>query len=182
MSAASVDCVQLIDLNRGSSHQLTSQRPDSAIDVANAVTAGTASGASLLIKKPDDELFHFMISYRVGTDAQLARAIHDGLHFKSLNSKKKLDFYAISKFPRGFNRAADCKQSRLNIFLDKVCLRTGKEWADEGFIPALLSSLAVVPILSWLPPDPADQTAAAKGSIGQLAQHSDAFCPLTMFF
>ncbi len=162
-----------------------SQRPDSSVDLVSAAAFGELSStnpaerslraASLLLKQPDDELFHCMISYRVSTDAAIARALHDGLHFKTLNAKKKLDFYAVSKFPRGFNRAADCKQSWLNIFLDKVCLRTGKDWADEGFIPALLCSLTVVPLLSWTtaPPDlTTPTTTAACGSIGQLAQHN----------
>ena len=99
-----------------------SQRPDSSVDLVSASASAfgepsstnpaerTLRAASLLLKQPDDELFHCMISYRVSTDASIARALHDGLHFKTLNAKKKLDFYAVSKFPRGFNRAADCKQ------------------------------------------------------------------------
>jgi hypothetical protein len=121
-----------------------------------------------LLKQPDHEIFHAMISYRVITDADFARAIHDRLHFKALNAKKKLDFYAAAKYPSAFNRASDTKQSWINIFLDKVCLQTGKDWADEGFILALLQSLSFIPILSW---SDSSNVGPSTGSIGQLAQH-----------
>ncbi len=127
-----------------------------------------------LLKQPDDEIFHVMISYRVNTDADLARAIHDRLHFKALNAKKKLDFYAAAKYPSVFNRARDTKQSWINIFLDKVCLQTGKDWADQGFILALLQSLSVIPILSW---SDSSNGGSSTGSVGQLAQH-DANSPI----
>jgi hypothetical protein len=121
---------------------------------------------ALMMKRPNDELFHGMISYRVNTDYARARAIHDGLHFKALNAKKKMDLFAMAKYPNGFNRSRETKQSWLNIFLDKVCLQDGKNWEVEGFVSAILSSLTVIPILSW-------ETAGNdhKGSVGGLAAH-----------
>jgi hypothetical protein len=121
-----------------------------------------------LTKRPDDELFHCMVSYRVNTDAARARAIHDGLHFKVLNAKKKLDFFATARYPSGFNRARESKQSWLHIFLDKFCLQSGKNWADEGFLRAILSSLTIIPILSWETAPNGDQ----QGSVGDLARHN----------
>lgn len=121
-----------------------------------------------LIKRPDDEMFHCMLSYRVNTDATRARAIHDGLHFKALNAKKKLDFFALGRYPSGFNRARGTKQSWLNIFLDKLCLQNGKNWADEGFLRAVLNSLTIIPVLSWETLPNGDH----QGSIGALALHN----------
>jgi len=131
------------------------------------VFGNTVSSHTSLMKRPDEELFHCMVSYRVNTDAARARAIHDGLHFKALNvnSKKKLQLFMMAKYPAGFNRPKEAKNSWLNIFLDKACLQDSKEWADEGFLSALLKSLTIIPILSW-------ETAADgghKGSVGGLA-------------
>jgi hypothetical protein len=124
---------------------------------------------SQLTKQPDSELFHCMISYRVSTDADLARAIHDRLHFKALNAKKKVEFYAAAKYPSGFARARDAKQSWLNIFLDKLCLQTGRDWTDAGFILALLQTLTVIPVMSWKESSNGDPP---SGSIGLLAAHN----------
>jgi hypothetical protein len=124
---------------------------------------------SQLAKQPDSELFHCMISYRVSSDADLARAIHDRLHFKTLNAKKKVEFYAAAKYPSGFARARDAKQSWLNIFLDKVCLRPGRDWADAGFIPALLQSITMIPVLSW---KESPSGGLPSGSVGLLAGHN----------
>jgi hypothetical protein len=121
---------------------------------------------SLLTKRPDSELFHCMISYRFSSDASLARAIHDRLHFKTLNAKKKSEFYAAAKYPSGFARARESKQSWLNIFLDSVCLQTGSDWADAGFIPALMQSLTMIPVLSWIESSNGDPP---SGSVGLLA-------------
>lgn len=144
----------------------------SQIGHATSVDVSRDSNVSLslnqLTKQPDQELFHAMLSYRVSTDAHLASAIHDRLHFKALNAKKKLDFYAAAKYPSGFNRNRDTKLSWINIFLDKVCLRTGKDWADEGFILALLQSISVIPILSW---NESSNGEPPTGSVGQLAHH-----------
>ncbi len=130
------------------------------------VLGNTVSSRTSLMKRPDEELFHCMVSYRVNTDAARARAIHDGLHFKALNAKKKLELFMMAKYPAGFNRPKEAKKSWLNIFLDKSCLQDSKEWADEGFLSAILKSLTFIPILSW-------ETAAdgenQKGSVGGLA-------------
>ena len=138
------------------------------MDVPQEGQHSSGNSFASLMKRPDDELFHCMVSYRVNTDAARARAIHDGLHFKALNAKKKLDLFVMAKYPAGFNRPREVKKSWLNIFLDKSCLQDSKDWADEGFISAILKSLTIIPILSW-------ETAADgghKGSVGGLAAHN----------
>jgi hypothetical protein len=132
---------------------------------------------SLMKLRPDDEMFHCMISYRVNTDAARARAIHDGLHFKALNAKKKMDMFAMAKYPAGFNRPREAKQSWLNIFLDKSCLQDSKEWADEGFISAIFKSSTIIPILSWetekkMAANGESEIEIHKGSVGGLAAHN----------
>jgi hypothetical protein len=122
---------------------------------------------SQLAKRPDSELFRCMISYRVSSDADLARAIHDRLNFKTLNAKKKVEFYAAAKYPSGFARARDAKQSWLNM--DKVCLRPGRDWADAGFIPALLQSVTMIPVMSW---KESPSCGPPSGSVGLLAGHN----------
>lgn len=138
------------------------------VDVTQKVQIGTGNSFASLMNRPDDELFHCMVSYRVSTDAARARAIHDGLHFKALNSKKKLDLLVLAKYPSGFNRPREAKQSWLNIFLDKSCLQDSKEWADEGFLSAMLKSLTIIPVLSWETTANGDH----KGSVGGLAAHN----------
>lgn len=138
------------------------------MDVPQGGQHSSGNSFASLMKRPDDELFHCMVSYRVNTDAARARAIHDGLHFKALNAKKKLDLFVMAKYPAGFNRPREAKNSWLNIFLDKSCLQDSKDWADEGFLGAILKSLTIIPILSW-------ETAADgghKGSVGGLAAHN----------
>ena len=138
------------------------------IDVPQEGQLSSDNSFASLMKRPDDELFHCMISYRVNTDAARACAIHNGLHFKALNAKKKLDLFVMAKYPAGFNRPREAKKSWLNIFLDKSCLQDSKDWADEGFLKAILNSLTISPILSW-------ETAADgvhRGSVGQLASHN----------
>jgi len=141
-----------------------------AINMDTPHEAQHSSGKSFasLMNRPDDELFHCMVSYRVSTDAARARAIHDGLHSKALNSKKKLDLMVLAKYPSGFNRPREAKQSWLNIFLDKFCLQDSKEWADEGFLSAILKSLTIIPVLSWETTANGDH----KGSVGGLAAHN----------
>ena len=139
-----------------------------ALNIHAPLQDSSTDSPTLLLKRPDDELFHCMVSYRVNTDAARARAIHDGLHFKALNAKKKLDFFAIARYPSGFNRARETKQSWLHIFLDKFCLQSGKDWADEGFLSAVLSSLTFIPLLSWQ----TEPNGEHKGSVGGLAQHN----------
>jgi len=126
-----------------------------------------------LSRRPDAELFHCMVSYRVKTDAARACAIHDGLHFKALNAKAKLDFYSIAKYPAGFTRAREAKQSWVNIFVDKFCLQHGKDWATDGFLKAILCSLTIVPLLSWETTASPGNAAQAdhNGSVGGLAGH-----------
>jgi hypothetical protein len=85
------------------------------MDVPQEGQHSSGNSFASLMKRPDDELFHCMVSYRVNTDAARARAIHDGLHFKALNVKKKLDFFAIARYPSGFNRARETKQSWLHL-------------------------------------------------------------------
>jgi len=157
-----------------------------AIDIINVIDvpqegqqSSDTSFASLssLMKRPDDELFHCMVSYRVNTDAARACAIHNGLHFKALNAKKKLDLFVMAKYPAGFNRPREAKQSWLNIFLDKSCLQDSKDWADEGFISAILKSLTIIPILSWetekkMAPNGESEIEIHKGSVGGLAAHN----------
>ena len=141
--------------------------PLNTLNTQAAPRDSSVSSASLLLKRPDDELFHCMISYRVNTDAACARTIHDGLHFKALNAKNRLNLFAMARYPSGFNRAREAKHSWLNIFLDKLCLQNGKNWADEGFLRAMLNSLTVIPILSWETTSNGDH----QGSVGGLALH-----------
>jgi hypothetical protein len=142
------------------------QTPDIKLPEEGQRSCGNSFAS--LMKRPDDELFHCMVSYRVNTDAARACAIHNGLHFKALNAKKKLDLFVMAKYPAGFNRPREAKKSWLNVFLDKSCLQDSKDWADEGFLKAILNSLTIIPILSW-------ETAADgvhRGSVGQLASHN----------
>lgn len=142
--------------------------PLNTLNMNPSLQDSSANTAALLLKRPDDELFHCMVSYRVNTDAARARAIHDGLHFRALNAKRKLDFFALGRYPAGFDRAREAKHSWINIFLDKFCLQNGKGWADEGFLRAMLNSLTIIPILSWDTASSGDQV----GSVGGLALHS----------
>jgi hypothetical protein len=136
------------------------------MDTPQEVRHSSGDTFATLMKHPDDELFHCMVSYRVKTDAERARAIHDGLHFKALNAKKKLDLFVMAQYPAGFNRPQNAKQSWLNVFLDKSCLQDCKNWADDGFLSAILKSLTFIPILSW---ETAANGQEHKGSVGGLA-------------
>ena len=147
------------------------------MDVPQGGQHSSGNSFASLMKRPDDELFHCMVSYRVNTDAARARAIHDGLHFKALNAKKKLDLFVMAKYPAGFNRPREAKKSWLNIFLDKSCLQDSKDWADEGFLSAILKSLTIIPILSWetekkMAADGESEIEIHKGSVGGLAAHN----------
>jgi len=93
--------------------------------------------------------FHVMISYRVSTEALLARQMFDRL---LLNSFKRIPEVGMSQWPDGFS----CEKHRpghANVFLDQVCLKTGENWkrSEEGggFVGALCKSLVFVPLLSW---------------------------------
>ena len=147
------------------------------MDVPQEGQHSSGNSFASLMKRPDDELFHCMVSYRVNTDAARARAIHDGLHFKALNAKKKLDLFVMAKYPAGFNRPREAKKSWLNIFLDKSCLQDSKDWADEGFLRAILKSLTIIPILSWetekkMAANGESEIEIHKGSVGGLAAHN----------
>ena len=84
--------------------QLSNEGKESSASSIVAERSNESKESSVrLLMQPDGEIFHVMISYRVNTDADLA--IHDRLHFKALNAKKKLDFYAAAKYPSVFNRA-----------------------------------------------------------------------------
>ena len=93
--------------------------------------------------------FHVMISYRVSTEAQLARNMFDRL---LLNSFKRIPEVGLSQWPDGFSYEKQ-RPGHANVFLDQVCLKTGENWKSSeeggGFVGALLKSLIFVPLLSW---------------------------------
>ena len=90
--------------------------------------------------------FHVMISYRVSTEATLARQMFDRL---LLNSFNRIPMTDTVQWPEGFSVEKQ-RPGHANVFLDQVCLKTGENWkrSDEGggFVGALMKSLIVVPL------------------------------------
>jgi len=118
--------------------------------------------------------FHVMISYRVSTEAALARQMFDRL---MLNSLKLIPAAGKSQWPVGFEKQ---RPGDINVFLDQFCLKSGEKWkrSDEGggFIGALMKSLIFVPLLSWkveLVPESKDNLESKnlkrfRGSVGEM--------------
>jgi hypothetical protein len=72
-----------------------------------------------------DHFFHVFLSYRVASERELARALHDAL------SSQQVGTDGI----------------RLKVYLDQVQLVDGQRW-DEGFMDGLTRSLIFVPLVS----------------------------------
>ncbi len=132
--------------------------------------------------------FHVMISYRVSTEAPLARKMFDRL---LLNSFKRIPEVGLSQWPDGFSNEK-FRPGHANVFLDQVCLKTGESWkhSDEGggFVGALLKSLIFVPLLSWkVETDKSQdvsnalQMKAFTGSVGEMVARYSGAKPLGAF-
>ena len=80
------------------------------------------------LEKLEDEIstdFHVFISYRVATEAALAKQLYEKLSSKTL---------------------AETGQ-KLRVYLDQICLEDGERW-DAGFMQGLGASWIAVPIVS----------------------------------
>ena len=122
--------------------------------------------------KKKNPFFHVMISYRVSTEAALARKLFERL---LVNSSKRIPMAGMSQWPYGFEKP---QSADANIFLDAVCLKPGENWKHSeeggGFVGALLKSLIFVPLLSWqVEPkvdknDPLGTKRTFAGSVGEM--------------
>jgi hypothetical protein len=148
---------------------------------------------------PEGAMFHCMLSYRVNTDSEIAKKLHDKLHTmfrvsedqgtfslkrtrsssitaaaatvssgnprppvmkdgsftrKGLYDSEDFPYKDQTTFPDEYDQCPEASGSSLNVFLDKVCLKQGKNWEGSGtergggFIGAVLQCLVFVPILS----------------------------------
>jgi hypothetical protein len=96
-----------------------------------------------------EPFFHAMISYRVATEALLARQLFERLLLKSF---KRIPEVGLSEWPKGFSDES-YRPEFANIFLDQKCLKPGENYKKSeeggGFVGALLKSIVFVPLLSW---------------------------------
>ena len=96
-----------------------------------------------------EPFFHAMISYRVATEALLARQLIERLLLKSF---KRIPEVGLSEWPKGFSDES-YRPEFANIFLDQKCLKPGENYKKSeeggGFVGTLLKSVVFVPLLSW---------------------------------
>jgi hypothetical protein len=92
------------------------------------------------------ELQHLFISYRQASDSPLAESIYTGTRAAVLD--------------REFGKPGLKPQ----IFFDKKSLKDGELW-ESGFVVGLLSSLIVLPVVSWIGEN--------QGSVGLMMNLSD---------
>ena len=88
-----------------------------------------------------DDVNHLFISYRQNTETQLATRLYNGT--KAIVADR--DFAVAGKKPK--------------IFFDRKSLSDGEKW-EVGFVNGLLTSLILLPLISWDEND--------GGSVGQL--------------
>jgi hypothetical protein len=93
--------------------------------------------SSHLVIDARDGFFHAMLSYRVSSDSDLVRKIHDKLHLLAPNAGKSVSqvnqLLDSSPFPEGYSRDESTLSSSLRVFLDVYCLKDG---VGRGFVGA----------------------------------------------
>ena len=99
------------------------------------------------------ELFHFFLSYRVSTEGPMMESVYDSI-LRLSEDEKKIPQGAKGKWPRFATVPQDCHRFTVKGFLDKRCLRDGKDW-EAGFVLGLMHSLVFVPIMSGFKSDQA---------------------------
>ena len=96
----------------------------------------------------------------------MMESVYDSI-LRLSEDEKKIPQGAKGKWPRFATVPQDCHRFTVKGFLDKRCLRDGKDW-QAGFVLGLMHSLVFVPIMSGFKSDQATKDSIYKDSVGDM--------------